>query len=217
MLRIVLASPKGGVSKTTLAACLSVEASLHLQRVACVDLDPQQSLATWHGLRADAGIEGKPELVPTGAKLGSALDRVRAQPEPPDLLVIDCPPGAIGLTRKGIESASLVLVPMKASPLDVETADLMVDLCKEAAAPFVFLLAQVNAKRQTMTAGARDFLTERGEVLDVEMTDRQSYAEAMLSGRTGGETKDKTAKAEVAALWQALGQRLASTEGRAAA
>jgi chromosome partitioning protein len=215
MQRLVLASPKGGVSKTTLAACLAVEASLHLKRVAIIDLDPQQSLATWHGLRADAGTEGKPELVPTGAKLGSALDRVRAQPEQPDLLVIDCPPGSVGLTRRGIEGASLVLVPMKASPLDVETADLMVDLCREAAAPFVFVLAQVNARRATMTAGARDFLKDRGPVLDVEMSDRQSYAEAMLSGLIGPE-KDKTAKAEVAALWQAL-RRLASTKGRAAA
>src|SRR5262245_53168736 len=119
MQRLVLASPKGGVSKTTLAACLSVEAGLHLKRVACIDLDPQQSLATWHGLRTDAGIVGKPELVPTGAKLGSALDRVRAQPKPPDLLVIDCPPGSVGLTRRGVEGANLVLVPMKSSPLDV--------------------------------------------------------------------------------------------------
>jgi chromosome partitioning protein len=216
MQRLVLASPKGGVSKTTLAACLAIEASLHIKRVACIDLDPQQSLATWYGLRADAGATGKPELVPTGAKLGSALDRVRAQPEPPDLLVIDCPPGSVGLTRRGVEGASLVVVPMKASPLDVETADLMKDLCAEERVPFVFLLTQVNSRRQTMTAGARDFLKERGTVLDVEISDRQSYAEAMLGGLTGPE-KDKTAKAEIAALWQALRKRLASGKGRAAA
>ena len=216
MQRLVLASPKGGVSKTTLAACLSVEASLHLKRVACIDLDPQQSLAMWHGLRADTGAASKPELVPTGAKLGSALDRVRAQPELPDLLVIDCPPGSVGLTRRGVEGASLVVVPMKASPLDVETADLMKHLCTETGVPFVFLLTQVNARRQTMTAGARDFLKERGTVLDVEISDRQSYAEAMLGGLTGPE-KDKTAKAEIGALWQALRKRLATGKGRAAA
>jgi chromosome partitioning protein len=216
MQRLALASPKGGVSKTTLVACLSVEASLYLKRVAVIDLDPQQSLATWHGLRADSGIVGKPELVPTGAKLGSALDRVRAQPDPPDLLVIDCPPGSVGLTRRGIDGASLVLVPMKASPLDVETADLMRDLCTEAGVPFVFVLTQVNARRKTMTDGAREFLKARGHVLDIEMVDRQGYAEAMLSGRTGPE-KDKAAKAEIAALWQALRKRLAGGKGLAAA
>jgi chromosome partitioning protein len=214
MQRLVLASPKGGVSKTTLAACLAVEASLHLKRVACIDLDPQQSLATWHGLRTDAGIVGKPELVPTGAKLGSALDRVRAQPALPDLLIIDCPPGSVGLTRRGVEGASLVVVPMKASPLDVETADMMKDLCGEAGVAFVFLLTQVNARRQTMTAGARDFLKARGTVLDTDVTDRQSYAESMLGGLTGPE-KDKTAKGEIAALWQAIRKRLAAEKGRA--
>jgi len=33
-------------------------------------------------------------------------------------------PGSVGLTRRGVEGASLVVMPMKASPLDVETADI---------------------------------------------------------------------------------------------
>src|SRR5258705_4583926 len=213
---LAVASPKGGVSKTTLAACLAVEASLHLKRVAIADLDPQQSLARWHWLRADAGARDKPELVPTGAKLGSALDRVRAQAQPPDLLVIDCPPSALLMTSRAIEMASLVLSPIKASPIDVETADIVVELCAEHGTPFVFLLSQVMPRRSTMTDGARDFLKDKGTVLDIEITDRQSYAHAMLSGHTGPE-QDKIAKAEVAALWQALKKRLAAIKREAAA
>jgi hypothetical protein len=63
-----------------------------------------------------------------------------------------------------------------------------------------------------MTAGARDFLKARGTVLDTDVTDRQSYAEAMLGGLTGPE-KDKTAKGEIAALWQAIRKRLAAGNG----
>jgi hypothetical protein len=43
MQTLVVASPKGGTGKTTLAACLGVEASHHVGRVALADLDPQQS------------------------------------------------------------------------------------------------------------------------------------------------------------------------------
>jgi hypothetical protein len=91
---------------------------------------------------------------------------------------------------------------------------MMKDLCSDAGVPFVFLLTQVNARRQTMTAGARDFLKLRGTVLDTDVTDRQSYAEAMLGGLTGPE-KDKAAKGEIAALWQAIRKRLAAGKGRA--
>jgi chromosome partitioning protein len=211
MQRLVVASPKGGTGKTTIAACLAVEASLHLPRVACLDLDPQQSLAMWHSLRAR--VDG-PELVPTGAKPGSALDRVRAQPNPPNLLIVDTPPGSVGLTRRALEGASLALITTKASPLDTEAVDIACELCSETGVPFAFLLTTINTRRNAMAAGARTFLAEKGPVLNVEITDRQAYVQAMLSGLTGPE-KDKTAQAEIAALWQALEKRLAVIKGQA--
>ena len=66
-----------------------------------------------------------------------------------------------------------------------------------------------------MTEGARDFLKDKGDVLEVEMTDRQSYASAMMTGQTGPE-KDKAAKTEIAALWVAIEKRLAHTNAVAA-
>lgn len=212
---LAIAATKGGNSKTTISACLGVEASRHLGRVAIADLDPQQSLVRWHQFRADVpGGEGKPGLIATGARLGSALDRVRATASPPDLLIVDCPPGSVQLTRRAIQAASLVIVPMKASPIDVETAGIMQELCEAENRPFVFLLTQIHPRRSSMTAGGREFLAERGVVLDVEITDRQSYAEAMLTGHTGPE-KDKTAKAEVVALWLAIKKRLAAIKREA--
>jgi chromosome partitioning protein len=211
MQRLVVASPKGGTGKTTIAACLAVEASLHLRRVACIDLDPQQSLAMWHALRAR--MDG-PEMVPTGARLGSALDRVRAQPDPPNLVIVDTPPGSVGLTRRALEGASLALITTKASPLDTEAVDIACELCAEMNVPFTFLLTMVQPRRSAMTAGARSFLVEKGPVLDTEITDRQAYVQAMLSGMTGPE-KDKAAQAEIAAVWQALGKKLASIKRQA--
>jgi tRNA(Arg) A34 adenosine deaminase TadA len=65
-----------------------------------------------------------------------------------------------------------------------------------------------------MTAGARAFLAEKGPVLDVELSDGQSYVQAMLAGMSGPE-KDKTAHAEIAAVWQALKKRLAASKRQA--
>src|SRR5262245_30610816 len=197
MQQLVVASPKGGTGKTTLVACLGVEASLHLGRVALADLDPQQSLSMWHALREQ---KDRPVMVATGARIGSALDRVRAQPELPDLLIVDTPPGSVGLTRRALEGASLAVITTKASPLDTEAVDIARELCGELGVPFCFLLTMVQPKRAAMTAGARSFLAEKGPVLDVEMTDRQSYVQAMLAGMSAP-AADKAAHAEMRAVW----------------
>jgi len=205
MQMIAIAATKGGTSKSTLAASLLVEASRHVKRAALIDLDPQQSLATWHGMRSTPDTE----LVPTGAKMGSALDKVRARAEPPDIVIVDTPPGLMRFAEMAIEKADLVLVPCRASPLDVQAVDIMRELCETAGKPYVFVLTMVNLKREMMTAGARDFLKDKGPVLDVVMTDRESYPKAMLGGRTGPEI-DKAAKAEIAALWVAIRKQLAA-------
>jgi chromosome partitioning protein len=215
MQTLTVASPKGGSAKTSISASLAVEASQNVKRVALVDLDPQQSLAMWHGLRVQkVGADAGPELIPMGSRIGLALDKVQAQPSPPDLVIVDCPPGSIHLTRRGIEAANFVLVPMKASPLDAETANVVAELCREYDKPFAFVLTMVMPSWKTMAAGARDFLKEVGPVLDAEITHRQAYVQAMLGGRTGAE-RDKTAAAEIAALWQAVKKRLASKKGQA--
>src|SRR5262245_9710492 len=44
---ITFASVKGGVGKSTLCSALAVRASKDSKRVALLDLDPQESLASW--------------------------------------------------------------------------------------------------------------------------------------------------------------------------
>jgi chromosome partitioning protein len=209
MQTLAIAATKGGTGKTTLVACLAVEATQHLNRVAIADLDPQQSLATWHELRVEAtGDKDKPELIPTGAKLGSAIGRVQSQADPPDLLIVDGAPGSTRFTEMAIASADFVLVPCQPTPLDAEGLVIMKELCEQAGKPFAFVLVRTHAKRQSMRDGARAFLKALGHVLDVEVADRAAYQSAMLTGHTGPE-KDRAAKAEIAALWTALQKRVA--------
>lgn len=204
---LAVASTKGGSGKSTLAACLGVEASLHFEKVAIIDLDAQQSLSRWHELRVqEIGITDKPALVPTGAQLVNTLAKAAAGSW--DLVVIDCPPGNVRLTAQGIEHADFVLIPTRASPLDVEAIDVMVELCEQCGKPFAFVLNATAARAPGMTAGARKYLSAKGDVLDVEIGNRIAYASAMILGGTGPD-KDKAAKAEIASLWAAVEKRLA--------
>lgn len=200
---LVLAATKGGVGKTTLAAALAVEASRKSQRVAIVDLDPQQSLARWHELRTnETGDAERPALIPVGKYPDEALADAAAGEW--DWVIVDCPPGSVRRTDQGVASADLVLIPSRPSPLDVEAIDVMVELCEDR--PFLFVL-NATAPRSAMTAGARQYLASKGDVLDVEITNRQSYASAMILGGTASE-KDGPARAEIAALWEAIVKRV---------
>ena len=53
---ITFAQQKGGAGKTTVLAHLAAAWAGAGRRVALIDLDPQQSLTRWAGLRADPAI-----------------------------------------------------------------------------------------------------------------------------------------------------------------
>jgi cellulose biosynthesis protein BcsQ len=70
-LRVVtLASLKGGVGKTTLAGALAVRAAEESRRVALLDLDPQESLASWWTRRGKV----KPKAVRSGRHGSTVID-----------------------------------------------------------------------------------------------------------------------------------------------
>src|SRR5262249_33810038 len=111
-LRVVtLASTKGGVGKTTLASALAVRAAEESRRVALLDLDPQESLASWWTRR--------------GKMKNPKLFEVDATAEAIELLVsegwhwvfIDTGPARIELIEPGIAVADLVLIPTRPSAL----------------------------------------------------------------------------------------------------
>src|SRR5262249_38177110 len=111
-LRVVtLANTKGGVGKTTLASALAVRAAEECRRVALLDLDPQESLASWWTRR--------------GKVKNPKLFEVDATAEAIELLVskgwqwvfIDTGPARIDLIEPGIAVADLVLIPMRPSAL----------------------------------------------------------------------------------------------------
>ncbi len=180
---ITIATLKGGSGKSTLAACLAVHWHLTGRRTTIVDADPQHSIARLalreRALGDVAVVEDASENAwKTAQNLAGGGGRI----------VIDTPGYRSQATLACIAAADFLLVPVKASPLDV---DRMVDTLNS-------LIGRVNGRRPifrcVLTQTTRDSvvakhirseLIEAGyPVLKSEMTNRVIYAEAALWGAT---------------------------------
>jgi chromosome partitioning protein len=203
---IALCASKGGVGKTTLASALAVRAAQDGSRVALLDTDPQRSLARWHELR---GVPDNPRIV----ALDSANEAVGLLlAEGWDYVVIDTPPAFLDHIANAISQADLVLIPCRASALDVEAVADVVGLCKEQGRPFAFVLNAVMPQWK-LTSGARKYLEVDGEVLEQCVGFRKAYITAMTAGKSGPEVdRDGKAREEIDALWQAVKVRLGKTQ-----
>ena len=198
MRSIIFAASKGGVGKTTLACACAVEAARRA-KVAIIDLDPQQSTARFLQLR---GHPTNPGLIPVEKSL---VDAERAASRTgADFLIVDTPPALMTRLSPAIKIADLVVIPCRASPLDVEAIEPVVELCRSAKRPFVFVV-NATQPRTPLTRETVEYLKLEGQVLDVMIAQRPVYAAAMINGLTAPEVeKDGKAGEEIRALWKAL-------------
>ena len=136
---ITLAASKGGVGRTTVATALAVRLAKDSDRVALLDLDPQESMSSWWDRR--------------GKQVNPRLFEIDATAEAIELLVsegwewafVDTPPARIELIEPGIVAADLVLIPCRPSALDIEQIDVAVELCETHEKPFAFILNHAPA------------------------------------------------------------------------
>jgi chromosome partitioning protein len=116
---ITIAQRTGGAGKTTLAAQLAVAWARCGARVAALDSDPQGSLAAWVDLRrvrlGSKAIGFEFAALPGWRATQWIEDRAREA----DLVVIDNPPHAETEARMSVRAATLVLIPVQPSPLDL--------------------------------------------------------------------------------------------------
>ena len=196
---IALAATKGGVGKSTLSALLSVRASEESKHVALIDADTgQNSLARWWQLR---GEPKNPKLI--GAECTpEALGLLSAARY--DWLFIDTPPRGVDEISQAVSVADFVLIPTRASALDVEAVDQVVEICKLYNTDYAFVINAAEP-RWTLTREARNYLSDYGTVIDCPITYRRAYVAAMTIGKTGPEyEKDGKCREETDALWSAV-------------
>jgi chromosome partitioning protein len=184
---VVMATLKGGSGKSTAAACLAVHAQLGGMRVAVIDADPQASLLHWQGL-------GDPPLeLSVIADISEAVARrARDLAETADLVIIDTAGFRNRTMIEALSVADLVVIPIKASPLDISAAIETIRLIEEVNATeerrgrpmgYRLLLTQVTVG-SAVARHVRRELAEAGYALfEAELANRVAYAEASIAGR----------------------------------
>jgi chromosome partitioning protein len=197
---ITVATMKGGSGKSTLASCLAVHWHLCGRPSTIIDADPQRSIARLAAReKALGGVKVVEDASENAWKTAQELAG-RGLP-----IVIDTPGFRSPATLACIAAADFLLVPVKASPLDVDrmldTLNSLIEGAGGRRPTFRCVLTQTT-RDSVISKHIRAELIENGfPVLRSEMTNRVAYAEAGLWGATPSMMEKSGAAArEVAAI-----------------
>ena len=112
MQTILIANPKGGSGKTTLATNIAGWLAGKRQRVALSDVDPQLSSSEW--------LARRPALFPPIGGFTGDMRKKELKDVAPQWLVVDSPAGLHGeALRDAIRRADVMLVPVSPSAFDM--------------------------------------------------------------------------------------------------
>jgi chromosome partitioning protein len=168
-----------GVGKTTLAANLAAALAERV-RVAVLDIDPQRSLARWHGLRAVQ--KGVPLIALSdlsGWRLAAEIDRMRRAY---DVLIVDSPPQVESDAKATIRAADLVLVPVQPSPPDLWAAAGTLKLARDEKRPFRLILNRAPASGSLRAAVEAEIERQELPRLEATLGNRIGFAGAFAKG-----------------------------------
>jgi chromosome partitioning protein len=207
MRTLVVASRKGGSSKTSLSAHLAVEAErVGHGPVVVIDTDPQRGLAGWW----DARVAETPVLVNIAGDLAATLAALREQGAA--TVIIDTPPQASPEIQEAVALADLVLIPVRPSPNDLRAVGSTINMVRAEKRKMTFVITQANS-RAKITNEAVITLSQYGTVAPTLMGFRQDYATSMTDGRSAGELDASSPSAkEISDLWSYLHSRLQSED-----
>ncbi len=197
MIVVGILNSKGGVGKSTLTAALAVRAARD-NRVCIVDLDPQGSLSGWYDRR---GGPDNPRLLHGEDRASDAIETLRSTGY--DVVFLDGPPGSLLVTEDAVKCSDLVIIPMRASGLDLLASQDCIRLCQRHGKPYAVVLNDVASRDpKALADNARKALAaSKVPVAKTVIAHRVQHINAMTSGATGAE-KDRAAAEDVDALWQ---------------
>lgn len=180
MFTILVANPKGGAGKTTIATNLAAYLAGKRQRVVIKDMDRQRSAARWLARRPRGFPEVRGALPDTDPKI---IDDYA-----PQWMVIDAPAGLHDQSLAAlVREADAVLVPVAPSTFDFEaTADFLTELSalkpvKDGKRPIAIVGSRVDSR--TIAASNLDqFLEPLSLDVLTHVRDSQLYVHAARDG-----------------------------------
>jgi chromosome partitioning protein len=187
---ILILSGKGGAGKTTIVRELGVAGVQAGRKVALADLDPQVGLTGWYGRR----VQETPLLV----AMPPNYDLAELESAGVDELIIDLPPGLPPAVPILIAKASVVLVPVMASPDDLLAVPTVVEALAEHPR-WAFVLTQ-TPPRSRLVDGTLRHLASLGRVAPVGLGFRQDYPAAAIEGKAAVEFSGTKSAEEVKQL-----------------
>ena len=192
---ITVAHQKGGVGKTTLSLNLAY-CFAQGTRVAIVDSDPQASAANLKEILSQHGID-----------LIEPVDIPNVQ-DKYDVVIIDTPPYLTTSLPDFFSYSDFVLVPTKASILDIMAIRATIQLLRQAQQlkPALKTLIVLNMVKPvtTLTNDIKEALLHYDFPLaNTTVSDRVSYTRSPISGGVF-ETDDSKAKDEIISLTQEI-------------
>ena len=178
MYTIAVVCQKGGVSKTTVALNLAVEADRQGVSSLVIDLDPQCSASDWKDIRGERGPAVAATVVPHLARVLAAAAGAGVQ-----LAIVDTAGRSNDAAVAAARAADLVIIPLQPSLIDLKTLASTLDVIRIGGArKVVALLTRVRSVGRQLET--ESWLGEQGvDVLDVSLGERVEYQDAYATGQ----------------------------------
>ena len=176
---IVLASPKGGVGKSTTALVLGTTLAERGAKVTVIDADPNQPIVGWATLPGSLPTLDVISCTSEKAIIGT----IRAAAERSPFVVVDLEGTANLLVAYAISRADLVIVPTQGSHLDGKEAAKAIQLVKEQeeylgrTIPFAVVITRTSAAIRPKTLRhVEQLLRDAGiPMFRTQMLDREPF------------------------------------------
>ena len=182
MKAILVANPKGGSGKTTLATNLAGSLAMREQTVYLSDLDRQQSSLAW--------LATRPHDRPAIHKLGAKADPESTQQNGPSVLIFD---SAAGLHGKNLDHAlkvaNKIIVPVQPSLFDMSATSSFLQTLMEKKPirrkrTFIGIVGMRVDPRTRAAATLEAFLAQFDLPVLTYLRDTQIYVNAAFNGLT---------------------------------